>query len=289
MKILNKYNLPEYFLHMSDKNYRPDPTHMSTTDLPKPPLLRSLYIDHFDELSQDVSERFKMMHGIAWDEFCKKHCRWALTNIRIEIPFDDFTLICKPDYYHVLDHVLADFKEKSVWNINNYDPTNIWNKQDIAQVNTYCWAMNFKTKLPIDKLELHIYGRDWRPGEKLRYGHNYSDIAFKVVDVPHWTTKEQADYIDAQMKDHKLNPYRECSDEEKMVTKDQFAVHKTGRKSALRVLDSSKEAMQWCKEKGHTVGEGGIYINRRKGEAVRCSSYCSVSQHCKYMKGKKNV
>ena len=283
MEILNTANLPEYVCNMSHQ-YKPDPTHISTTDLTAPTLMRTLKIEHWDKLTNDVKNKFKMFHGIAWDEFCKKHCRWALTRIRIEIPIEGFLLICKPDYYHVLDYILADFKEKSIWNLKNFDVNNVFNKENIAQVNVYDWAMGWKTDLRIDKLQLHLYGRDWRPGEKLRYGHEYPDIAFDVVDIPRWTKQEQTDYIDAQIKQHIKDPYRECTDKEKGKKNDVWAVKKKGNKTAQggKLCNSEAEAKQWIQQHPDKQWE----IEFRKGEYSRCQKYCNVSSVCPYMKGK---
>lgn len=273
--------LPGYVENMN-VTYRPNPDHMSTTDLVKPPLMRSLYIKHFDEIVQDPTRKFKMFDGIAWDEYVKKHCRWALTNIRIEIPTMDLKLICKPDYYHVLDHTLADIKKKSVWNINNFDPKGLFTKYDVAQVNIYCYAMNKATDLPVDKLQLHIFGRDWRPGEKLRHGHDYPDHELGIIDVPHWTTKEQEAYIDAQMKDHILNPFRECTDEEKGKEPDKWAVKKKGNKTAQggKVCNSEAEAHNFIKAHPEKKWE----IEFRPGNFVRCQKYCNVSAVCPFNK-----
>ena len=281
MENINTANLPEYICNMSHP-YKPDPTHISTTDLVAPPLIRTLRIDHWDELISDVKDKFKMFHGIAWDEFCKKHCRWALTKIRIEIPLEGFLLVCKPDYYHVLDYVLADFKEKSIWNIKNFDSKNIFNAENIAQVNVYDWAMAWKTDLRIDKLQLHIYGRDWRFVEKLRYGREYPDIEFDVIDIDRWSNKEQGDYIDAQIKQYIKDPYRECTDKEKGKKPDTWAVKKKGNKTAQggKVCNSETEAKQWIQAHPGKTWE----IEFRKGECSRCEKYCQVAPYCKYFK-----
>lgn len=285
MDILNTLNLPDYIVNM-ESSYKPNPNRVGATDLTRPPLIRTLTIKHWEELQSDVKDRLKMYGGNAWDRECKRNCVWALTNIKIEIPtIDGLTIVCKPDYYHVLDYILADFKEKSVWSLVKFDPTHVFSKENVGQVNIYDWAMWKKApSLRIDKLQLHIRGTDWRAKEKLKYGKDYPDIGFGVVDVPRWTHKEQEEYIDAQLKDVIHNPERECSDFEKMRTNDTFACYKGANKNASRVLDSEKEAQKWINSQKKP---DEYKIVKRPGGCVRCENYCNVSKYCPYFrKGK---
>lgn len=282
MEVLNKLNLPDYIVNM-ERSYKPNPNHIGATDLVKPPLMRTLKLKHWEELESDVKDKLKMYGGNAWDEYAKKNCRWALTNIRIEIPtIDGLTIVCKPDYYHVLDYILADFKEKSVWSLVKFNPENVFSKENVGQVNIYDWAMRKKVpQLKIEKLQLHIRGTDWRAKEKLRYGKDYPEVGFGVIDVPRWSPKEQDDYIDAQLKDIILHPERECSDFEKMRTNDEFACYKGTNKTASRVLASKEEAQAWIANKKKP---NEYKIVKRTGECVRCKNYCSVSKFCPYNK-----
>ena len=63
-----------------------------------------------------------------------------------------------------------------------------------------------------------------------------------------------------------------------------YAVKKDGRKSALRVLQTEKDAFQWCAENGYLKeGNGvkpGFSIEFRQGESTRCEKYCSVKDWC---------
>lgn len=277
MKTNNRYNLPEYLVSAGGEVYPPNPKRMSVTSLINPPLQRTLLMEHWDELTEELSDKFWRFHGTAWDEFVKKRSQWGLCNIKLNLQIGHLALAGRPDYYGVLDKVLADFKDTSVWNLKEV------RKDWICQLNVYDYMLTrLFPQLPIDKLQIHGIGRDWRANERLRY-NDYLKIPFQVLDIPLWTGTEQEEYVDTQLKDHQHNPRRECSPEECWQKSDTFAVMKKGRKSALRVLDSSNEARTYISEKNLTndLQTGKIRIEKRPGENTKCLRYCSVAQVCK--------
>ena len=298
MEIRNPRNLPEYFVSAAESStYRPNPDTYSVTQLIGCPLIRTLLINRWDELSENVESRLWALHGTALDEFVKKHSRWGLTNIKLRLKTLDGIVVGRPDYYNVLTHTLGDLKETSVWNIQQ-NPNSVVGKRIrlswTCQLNTYDFMMyKLVPELKIDKLEAHGVGRDWRKNEKLRY-NDYPDIPVQVLDIKRWTHDEQEQYIHLQLKDHIMHPNRECSDEEKWKKEDQYAIMEMDRKSAHRVLDSNKEALDWALTKGKAVKVNGIiepknkiYIQKRKGEQVKCENYCSVASVCPYFQNKK--
>lgn len=293
MRILNPKHLPEYFLNAVESGtYRPNPDTFSVTQLIGPPLIRTLLIEKWSELSENVEDRLWALDGSALDEFVKKHSMWGLTNIKLRLETQDGIVVGRPDYYNVLTHLLADLKKTGVWNILK-KPKSIPGKRIrmswTHQLNVYDFLMyKLVPALQIDKLEAHGVGRDWRRIEKLRF-KDYPDIPVQIVPINRWTHDEQEQYIHLQMQDHLQHPYRECSDIEKWKTKDVFAIMEMGRKSAHRVLDTNDEAMTWALEKGKATRENGvitlknkIYVDKRNGECVKCNNYCSVASVCPY-------
>ena len=293
MEIKNPKHLPEYFENaVKSGTYRPNPDTYSVTQLIGSPLIRTLLIERWDELSENVEDRLWSLHGTALDEFVKKHSRWGLTNIKLRLKTLDGIVVGRPDYYNVLTHILSDLKETSVWNIQQ-NPNSVVGKRIrlswTCQLNTYDFMMyKLVPELKIDKLEAHGVGRDWRKNEKLRY-NDYPDIPVQVLDIKRWTHDEQEQYIHLQLKDHIMHPNRECTEEEKWNKKDQYAVMQMNRKSAHRVLDTNAEALTWALENKKATNEDGIikpkkniYIQKRQGECVKCNSYCSVSSVCPY-------
>lgn len=277
--------LPEYIENAVDIKYEPKANRMSVSRLIGPPLIRTLEIRHWDELEKDAESKLWALDGIGFDSIMKQYSRWGLTNIKLEVPFPLFklTVVAKPDYYNVLTHILADLKRTSIWSVK--DALKNCKHDWVKQLNIYDRLLyHVVPQLPVKKLEVHAFARDWRPIEKLRYNDYPKKV--EIIEVPRWSKEEQMDYIDAQLHDHVDNPERECSDEEKWRKLDKYAVMKKGRKSALKVEDSLPNAYTWCKGKGHVDGEKGISIVKRPGDCIRCSGYCDVSSFCPFMKGK---
>ena len=70
-----------------------------------------------------------------------------------------------------------------------------------------------------------------------------------------------------------------CSDEDRWKREDTFRVVKKGRKRAIRVLPSLKEAEEFLGS-----NEDGLSIEISKGESIRCGAYCNVAQFCNQYK-----
>jgi len=273
-------NLPEYLIEAVKPNSRqPNPERMSVTQLGDSPLIRTLWMENWDKIEQDPEDMLWALYGTALDTIVKAHNRTGLVDLKFEYPFDDYTIVGKPDIYYPSTETLVDVKTTSVWTLQN--PRKEWT----YQLNVYKWLMEqLMPELKVKKLEVHGIGRDWRKNEKLRY-NTYPDSAFVVINIPMWD--DVGKVIDADIKRHKNFPREECTLEEKWSKPDQYAVMRTGRKSALRVLDSEGDAHKWCKHNDHKVGANGIKIVKRPGEFVRCNQYCSVSSVCPFNKGEK--
>lgn len=294
---------PDYIVESCKTNSRePNPDRMSVTDLADPPLIRTLKMLHWDDIVQSPENSMNMLEGNMMDASIKHNCRNGLTNMKMEVKFGDKLLVgCQDIYYPpgviygaegewvdgtwtwtkylVSDGLLVDAKYTSIWNLR--EAKDAWK----AQLNIYRYMMSrICPDLPVNSLEIHAIGRDWRRNEKLRYGKDYPDHPFVVLKIPMWDNKATEQYINTQLHDHTLYSERRCTDDEVWAKPDTYAVHKTGRKSAMRVLNSSKEAYKWCEEKGHILGEKGVFLEKRVGERIRCVSYCQCKPFCKHAK-----
>jgi len=107
-----------------------------------------------------------------------------------------------------------------------------------------------------------------------------------MVDVEVWSDKEQEEYIHNRVLAHQLNSdaldkgekIDDCTDDERWLRGEKFAVMKKGRKSAVKLFDKKEDADGWIAQQ---AGED-FTIDHRPGEPVRCAgNYCGVSQWCK--------
>lgn len=272
---MNKMIWPDYIENaVKGDSHPPNPARMSVTNLSDCPLQRTLWLKHWNEIEKEPEDMLWALYGTALDTIIKKNCRLGMINIKLELKMDDYELVGMPDIYYPETGLLVDAKTTSVWTLKN--PRADWTKQ----LNIYDYLLfRCQPELKVNKLQVHGFARDWRKNEKLRYG-DYPDSAFVIIDIPRWSHQEQIDYIDCQMKDHKLNPERECSPEEKWTKPDQFAAYKGKNKTASRVLDTEEEAEQWIKKQKLTSKE--FTIVKRSGENVRCNSYCNINSFCPY-------
>jgi hypothetical protein len=69
-----------------------------------------------------------------------------------------------------------------------------------------------------------------------------------------------------------------CTPEERWATPTTYAVMKQGKKSALKVAQSQKEAQIWLE------ANGGEWVQERPGEDKRCHNYCPFGKQglCPY-------
>jgi hypothetical protein len=114
---------------------------------------------------------------------------------------------------------------------------------------------------------------------------DYPQSQIAVVDIPVWTLEEQEAFIEDRVLLHQAakkavdsgEPLVYCTDEERWVRGETWALMKEGRKSAVKLYDSEAEANEVCTQSGN-----GHYIDHRRGSAVRCSgNFCLVSNFCR--------
>jgi hypothetical protein len=114
---------------------------------------------------------------------------------------------------------------------------------------------------------------------------DYPQSQIAVVDIPVWTLEEQEAFIEGRVLLHQAaqkavdsgEPLVYCTDEERWVRGETWALMKEGRKSAVKLYDNEAEANEACTQSG-----SGHYIDHRRGSAVRCSgNFCLVSNFCR--------
>lgn len=269
--------VPEYLVHAIQRDTRqPNPDRIGVTELINPPLHRTLYHKHWQDIKYDPLDSIWMILGTALDTIVKKYSQTSLTKLKLELgTTDGITIVAMPDLIDVTNGVMADLKVTSVWSVK--DTKKEWE----YQLNLYDYMLyRLQNDLwkQINKLEIHTILRDWRKNEKLRY-HDYPDNQFVIVPVKRWSTDEQEKFLDAQLKERLLLPNRECTPEEKWQKNDQYACYKGKNKTASRVLDTEVEAQKWINNQKKPEE---YKIVKRPGECVRCENYCSVNKFCPY-------
>jgi hypothetical protein len=271
MKITNNFNLPEQIVNACTFGQRPPKEkHISVTGLIGPAWKRKLEIEHWDELTEDVSSRLWALLGQSVHWFLEKHSvADAFAEERLYAHIGGWAVTGQSDSFNEKTKTVEDWKTTSVWTVVYKDRQDEWEQQ--LNCYAYLWKLNGFT---VEKLQVNMILRDWVES-KAREGGDYPPIPFITIDLPLWEASQTEAFILARLKVHE-NP-APCTDAERWHKADVFAVMKDGRKSAVKLFDDKEEAEKYMT--GFT-DQDKYHIDTRPGKDIRCNSYCSVSCHC---------
>ena len=293
MKITNKTGLPEPIVAAVRENeYVPSGADISVTELISPIRQVALRRAHLEELEEDAADRIfalmgKIGHGIlegsGYDIFAEEQMfmnvgAWTLSGR--------------------MDSLYLEELEKGVWGIDDYKFTSAYVAKERkpgerSRIDDWFLQLNLYRLLAkengfnVSRLRLVMLLRDWSVLAAKR-DKDFPQQQVKVVDVPlmelgplkSWVFSKIEQHMTAQqgLDQHGQEHVPECSAEERWSKPDSWAVMKEGRKSALRVLESEQDAVQWIIQ--NTKKTDPIQIKHRPGENTRCDNYCEVAKWC---------
>lgn len=281
MIITNKLNLPESFVNMAKQDYIFADNEYRVTSLLKGIRETILERRHNNEIEQDVSDMIWLLFGTAVHGILEHQTEGdnEIKEERLKIPFGDYTLSGQFDLYNAETKTITDYKTASVWKVIFGDFTD-WKRQLLI------YAYMLKTiGFDVEKGEIIAILKDHSKRDS-KIKDNYPSlpvqkIAFNFTDKDFIEIEEFLKNRFAEIAEAEKLPDDElplCTPEERFNSGDKYAVMKKGRKTAMRVLDSMEEAEAW------QAGNGGDFIETRKGEDKKCKDYCSACQFCNYYK-----
>jgi len=270
--VTNKYKLPARITRMLPVLKRPDPSRMSTTHLINAPRIRTLLIERFDDIEYDVSDMLSTLIGISVHEYSEskatteEEAEHKLTQT-VDLNGNPFgiTLVGKADNF--FDGHIIDTKTKAV----GFEKFGVDKEEE--QLNIYAWFQRMEGKEVVDLVADVLY-RDWKLRNTIK--KDYPIISYKAMPLKLWSFEKQNQFILDQLEYHSSSPYS-CSSEDRWEKPTTYAVKKTGKQRAERVLDTMEEAEKWMRENNR-----GDHIETRKGGCIRCESYCPVRSCCKF-------
>lgn len=294
MKLTNIHNLPEQIERFaaSDKYSRGDADVSVTTliDAPRIHQLRELYKNH---LSYDLSDRIWSLFGTAVHHVLEsgEAPPNAIHEERLFTTFAGWKIsgaidvqMFEPDG----SVSVTDYKVCSIWSILNYKLD--WERQ----LNCYAWLVRRVKQVPVSKLSICAFVRDWSR-RKASYDSDYPQTPIAIVDIPVWDPEVAEAYVEERVRAHQdtqqrfdfEDPFPRCTDEERWMKPSKWAVMKEGRKTAVKLFESQKQAEFYIEsQKGATA----LFIDHRKGEFTRCKeNFCGVAEFCEQYKGDENV
>jgi len=295
MKYTNASNLPKAIERaVSNDPYDSSGSDISTTRLIAPPRIRVLEKRNWDLLEEDVSDRIFTILGQSVHHMIERaKTRKELSEKRLfykdEKITNGWTLSGAFDLLNREGH-LTDFKVTSAWQVvhalkeGKPDWENQLNVLDFLCRKNPNELINYKTKIKVKRLSVMAILRDWSKLQVMK-SDNYPRKQVVMIPIRRWTEDEQDNYIKERIKIHqnaeKVSKLPLCTATERWRKEDQFAVMKSGRKSAWRLFDTEQLALDFIKSQNMVKGVGCDIVHR-KGEDVRCQHYCKVNQFCDY-------
>ena len=282
MALTNKYNIPSPLPEIvAEGGHAPRPNRYSVTDLIEPPLIRSLKLKHYEEMSSDVSDYLYMLLGTAVDKLLTDNLKAdssCLVQHKMTYEIEGCTIVGVADV--IQGDKVSDWKVTSTSVLTNENRINKY----VEQLNIYAFLRNHEREVPVRNIEIQAYLRDWVKSKTMTKG--YPRCQWATLPLRHrlMSFPEQEEFVMNRLLDHLHNPMRECTPAEKWQKETTYAVKKEGRKSAMRVLGSERDAFQWIEQNVKPELASKISVERRPGGCPRCTSYCSVSRFCPYNK-----
>lgn len=290
MKTTNVHGLPDVFAKAAsafEGDYTRGKSDFTATELLRPARLHALLKEHWDEITEDVSERVWSLPGqvghLIFERIAKDDPERYVAEQRMYADVDGKIIGAKMDLYDRKELTLWDYKYTSVWKFIMGD-TLEWERQ--LNVNRFCAIQNRLGVRSISPKKLRVLCllKDWKPRDAVKKADSgYPQLAVHIVDLPIWSEEKTKAYIRERIAAligaeadlvMGMDPPM-CTPDERWSTPEKWAVMKRGRKSAVKLHDDEVTANK------HAAIEGG-YVEHRPGESRRCQHYCPVATFCEF-------
>ena len=278
MKITNKMNLPEALYKAVSVRKHNNPGRLSATTILNGIKQIHLTDRHWDELEEDVLDRFWAIYGTAGHKMLEHEGAHEFTEEFMSHELDGITITGRIDNYNMKDGRVSDYKFISKYKIKSGDFLD-WDRQGMI----YAWLL-IKNGFVVKTCRFIAIIKDHSKREAKR-DPSYPQFPLFVYeyDVTDKRLEEIQDYLRGKIAEYKK--YRDtpddeippCSPKERWDKPTKYAVMKGANKRATRVFDTSEEAEKMVADVG-----AGYSIVTRPGESTRCMDYCSCAEFCNY-------
>jgi len=278
MIITNKLNLPAGFVKAVSTEKHNAPGSLSATTLIQGVKQIILTDRHWDVLTDDVSDRIWAIFGSAVHSLMESEGENNFTEQEMPYQVGGITVTGKIDNYDMKHGLIDDYKTASVNKVKfrNFDD---WYLQGMI----YAWLL-WKNGFKAKRCRFITLLKDHSKTDALRDSQYPKDPVY-IYAFP--VTPQGLFKIGIYIKD-KVEEFKRCSaldddaippcaPDERWEHPPKYAVMKSGVKRAVRLFDIQEEADQLAVSKGN-----GHYVEVRKGESVRCRSYCLCRRFCNF-------
>ena len=285
MKLTNWHGIPETIVRaIKDDEYDKGDSVLSVTQLISPPRIVILQSLNEHNLEVDVVDRVPSLLGTAVHKIIEKGSKDIPGHIVEE------RLFATINGWKISGAVdLQIDNGDGTWAINDYKVTSVYSVQSDKpeweqQLNCYAYLARLVHGRNITSLKIVAILRDWqRKQAEIKADYPQSQIA--IVDIPVWSFDQQEAYVTGRVALHQAaqkavdtgGDLDYCSDQERWVRGESWALMKEGRKSAVRLYDNKDEAHEAATNAG-----AGHSVQHRPGAAIRCAgNFCLVSSWCR--------
>ena len=159
MEITNKFNLPQSLVNAVSTEQHNKEGCVSATTLLQGVKQIVLTSRHWDELTDDVSERVWAIFGTAVHKLLEEKNPNAFTEEHFEFQTGGKTVTGQVDLYDMEEKCITDYKTASVWKVvfKSFDD---WKRQGLI----YAWLLKHQG-LEVNKCRFIAMLRDWSVGE----------------------------------------------------------------------------------------------------------------------------
>jgi hypothetical protein len=278
MVITNKMNLPEALVNAVTTRRHNNPGRLSATTLLNGIKQIVLTDRHWDELSDDVSDRFWAIFGTAVHALLEHEGEHDFAEEFMSYDKDGVTVTGRIDNYNMKTATVTDYKTASVWKVKFQD-FHDWYKQGMI----YAWLLT-KNGFKVERCQFIAILKDHSKADAKRdhqypqgplYVYEFTVTPDALAEIEAFIVEKLAKYKEnREIADDDIPP---CSPEERWEKPTKYAVKKEGRKTAVRVLDFQDDAEKMAANLGK-----GHYVEVRPGESVRCQGYCVCCEYCDF-------
>ena len=286
MKITNHHNLsPPIVKALSRDDYTRGKSHRSVTQLIDSPQVRILRERHWDDLTEDVSEKMWTVLGTAVHRIFEDHAGDdVISEERLFVEVDDWVISGAIDLQD--ERGIVDYKCTSVWSV-------IHDKIEWElQLNAYAWLMRHAKGVSPQELRIVAVMRDWNR-RQAESDASYPQAPIAELPITRWSDSDQDKYMEGRIALHQFAEFRNfsdeslppCTDAERWTRPTTYAAKKTTQKRALKVFDSMEEAESFLEKRGHADSKWHE-VEVRHGAHVRCDqNWCRVAEFCDQWRG----
>ena len=247
----------------------------SATGLLRPPRMAALFDDPDNIMFRDVSENLWTLFGTAVHSILEdsKHPDF-ITEERLYCSVSGVKLSGAIDVQHIQKdgtRILQDYKTRKAYGVMNND-------SDEKQLNIYAYIAH-KNGIKVSGLQIINFVKDWSRHEAERKP-DYPPQDIFIQNIPLWPIEQTEAFVMERIAAHeeaRAGNLPDCTDEERWLRDDKFAVMKEKRVRAVRVFDSQEEAETFIAAQKdadkHT-------IDHRRGQPIRCEQFCDVADYC---------